>query len=93
MSLVNVAYASSLTWAHPMLDALEEQELVAMLGEEPVELGLKGHEREFLETVHKDLIYQKLFPQAFPGENQVTLANIRKAIFAFERSIVSVRSP
>jgi cytochrome c peroxidase len=50
MSLVNVAYAPVLTWAHPDLDSLEEQALVPMLDDEPMELGLKGHEASFLET-------------------------------------------
>src|SRR3977135_2466727 len=48
MSLVNVAYVPSLTWANPTLGSLEEQALTPMLGEEPIELGLKGHEGEFL---------------------------------------------
>ena len=42
MSLVNVAYAPSLTWANPALDSLEDQALIPMLGEEPIELGLEG---------------------------------------------------
>jgi cytochrome c peroxidase len=93
MSLVNVAYAPRLTWANPTLDSLEEQALVPMLGEEPIELGLKGQEQEFLDAVRRDPIYQRLFPQAFPGENQITLQNVTKAIATFERSIVSMRSP
>src|SRR5579862_6265360 len=48
MSLVNVAYAPVLTWANPKLDSLEEQALGPMLGVEPIELGLKGHEEEYL---------------------------------------------
>src|SRR5579863_2519233 len=65
MSLVNVAYATSLTWANPTLQSLEEQALVPMLGEQPVELGLKGHEAEYLATLRGDPVYQRLFPQAF----------------------------
>jgi cytochrome c peroxidase len=65
-----------------------------MLGEEPIELGLKGHEQEFLDAVGRDPIYQKLFPQAFPGQSDVyTIANVTKAIAAFERTIISMRSP
>lgn len=94
MSLVNVAYASLLTWANPALTSLEEQALTPMLGEEPIELGLKGHEREFLQAIGADPLYQKLFPQAFPGEMDLyTLRNVTKAIAAFERTIISVRSP
>lgn len=48
MSLGNIAYAPASTWAPPFLDSLEEQALVPMLGENPVELGLKGMEDTFL---------------------------------------------
>src|ERR1700681_3051228 len=51
LSLVNVAYAPSLTWANPTLDSLEDQALTPMLGEEPIELGLKGHESDFLDAL------------------------------------------
>lgn len=94
MSLVNVAYAASLTWANPALTSLEEQALTPMLGENPIELGLKGHEQEFLRAISRDEVYQRLFPQAFPGETDLyTLPNVTKAIAAFERTIISVRSP
>lgn len=94
MSLVNVAYAQSLTWANPSLTSLEDQALVPMLGEEPVELGLKGHEQEFLSALRRDAVYRKLFPEAFPGEsNPYDLAHVTKAIAAFERTIISMRSP
>ena len=51
MSLVNVAYAPSLTWANPTLTSREEQALAPMLGESPIGLGLKGREVGFLATV------------------------------------------
>src|SRR6516165_1927140 len=66
MSLVNVAYAPLLTWANPTLDSLEEQALIPMLGEEPIELGLKGHEQEFLSMLTREPVYLRLFPKAFP---------------------------
>jgi hypothetical protein len=48
-----------------------------MLGEAPVELGLKGHEQEFLNTLRRDPRYQRLFPAAFPDEGDVyTLKNV-----------------
>jgi len=93
MSLVNIAYAPALTWANPTLKSLEVQALIPMLGEDPIELGLKGRERDFLNTVAHDSVYQDLFTKAFSGPSQITLQNIAKAIAAFERSIVSVRSP
>lgn len=96
MSLVNVVYAPVLTWAHPTLDSLEKQALIPMLGQDPSELGLGGFEKEdedFVSVVRKDARYQKLFAEAFPGEQQVTIDHVVKAIAAFERSIVSMRSP
>jgi cytochrome c peroxidase len=94
MSLVNVAYVPFLTWANPNLRALEEQALVPMLSETPVELGLKGREQGFLRALGADPIYQRLFPAAFPDESVLyTMKQVTKAIAAFERSIVSMRSP
>ncbi|HYO80928.1 MAG TPA: MbnH family di-heme enzyme [Bryobacteraceae bacterium] len=93
MSLVNAAYAPALTWAHPALNSLEEQALVPMLGEHPVELGLKGNEDEFLNVLRTDPLYQRLFAKAFSGPDPVNLPNVARAIAAFERSIVSMRSP
>ena len=94
MSLVNVAYAEYLTWANPGLTGLEEQALGPMLGERPVELGLKGQEAEFLRSLQREALYRDLFPKAFPGERELyTLANVTKALAAFERTIISMRSP
>lgn len=93
MSLVNVAYAPTLTWAHPTLTSLEEQALVPMLGTEPVELGLRDNEEKFLAAVRKDKTYRELFAVAFAGDGAVNLANVTKALAAFQRSIVSMRSP
>ena len=42
MSLVNVAYASRLTWANPLLDRLEDQALTPLLGDNPIEMGMAG---------------------------------------------------
>ena len=94
MSLVNVAYVPLLTWANPTLDSLEEQALTPMLGEEPIELGLKGNEADFLNTLRRDPVYQGLFPKAFPETGDIyTLKNVTKAIATFERTIISMRSP
>ena len=94
MSLANVAYVPFLTWANPSITSLEAQALIPMLGEDPVELGLKGREQEFIEILRSDALYAKLFPQAFPGERDAfSISNVTKAIAAFERTIVSMRSP
>ena len=94
MGLANVAYSPVLTWANPGMKSLEQQAIVPMFGEDPVELGLQGQERALLERVGADPRYQQLFAAAFPGGPElVTLDRIVKAIGAFERTLISGRSP
>jgi cytochrome c peroxidase len=94
MSLVNVAYAGALTWSNPNLRWLEEQALIPMLSEHPVELGLHGRVDRFLSQLRADPVYRALFPKAFPEVKEpFSLANAAKALAVFERTIVSARSP
>ena len=67
MSLVNVAYAQALTWANPTLTRLEDQALVPMYGDHPIELGLDGAD-PWIETIARDATYQRLFRAAFAGD-------------------------
>jgi len=93
MSLVNVAWAGTLTWNNPQMKRLEDQALVPMFGEHPVELGLREGDR-FLPAIRADHTYQGLFKSAFPSDaDSFTIPNVTKAIASFERSIVSARSP
>ncbi len=94
MSLANVAYNPALTWADPAMRALEDQALVPMLGTDPVELGLGGREAEFLRTVRRDTVYQRLFARAFAeAPDPYSIPNVVRAIAAFERTMLSMRSP
>jgi cytochrome c peroxidase len=94
MAIVNVGYLSTLTWGNPLVVALEKQALLPMFGESPVELGLSGKEDELLARLRAEPIYQKAFPEAFPGvADPITLDGVVKAIGAFERSVISYRSP
>jgi cytochrome c peroxidase len=94
MSLVNVVYAGALTWSNPDLHSLEEQALIPMLAEHPVELGLRGRVSVFLSQLRADPVYRALFPKAFPeAKNPFRLASVAKALAVFERSIISARSP
>jgi cytochrome c peroxidase len=93
MSLVNVAYSSALTWNTPGVNRLEDQALVPMFGEHPLELGLRPGDG-FLLSLRASAKYQVLFEKAFSDEtDRFTIANVVKAIACFERSIVSARSP
>jgi len=94
MSLANVAYSASLTWADPGKRRLERQAVVPMTNEHPVEMGLTGHEEEVLARLRSEPLYPDLFARSFPAEpDPITLPNVRKAIASFERTILSGNSP
>lgn len=93
MSLTNVAYNPTQTWASSVLLHLEQQAPVPMFGENPVELGITGNEELVLERLRAEPRYAPLFAAAFPGvADPVTLANIVVAISAFERRMISGNS-
>lgn len=94
MSLVNVAYASRLTWANHLLARLETQALTPMFGERPVEMGLSGRESIVTELLRDDSYYRRVFPQAFPGDaDPYSVLNAVRALSTFVRTIVSFESP
>ncbi len=73
---------------------LEQQALVPLFGENPVELGLEGREDVLIARLNAESRYRKLFADAFPGDaDPVTIANITKAIASFERILLSGDSP
>lgn len=94
MSLVNVGYNARLTWSNPLVDSLEHQAMLPMFGEQPVEMGLSGHEQETLAKIAADPKSKAMFAAAFPNQRDpVTIENITKAIASFERTIVSTDAP
>lgn len=94
MSIVNVAYYTVLTWGNPLIDSLEEQALLPMFGESPVELGLSGKEALLLDRIAAEPLYSGLFAEAFPEEpDPITLKNTVRAISSFQRTILSYRTP
>ena len=94
MSLVNVAYASRLTWSNNLLDRLEIQALTPLFGEDPVEMGMVGREERILAMLEADERYGQLFPEAFPSDsNPYSILNLVRSIASFVRTIVSFDSP
>jgi cytochrome c peroxidase len=93
MSLVNVAYSAALTWSNAEMRRLEDQALIPIFGERPVEMGLR--EADGLPAaIAADARYRDLFARAFPGEaGSINVRNAVKAISAFERTIILAGSP
>jgi cytochrome c peroxidase len=94
MALANVGYAPSLTWANPYLDSLEIQARTPMFGTHPVEMGMEGRQDLLVAALSTEPVYRDLFPQAFPNDGgRITVKSITAALAAFERTLVSARSP
>jgi cytochrome c peroxidase len=94
MSLVNIAYAATLTWGNPSLTQLEDQALVPMFGEHPVELGLKQPGSALLVRLRSERKYRALFARAFDSEpDPFSIDHVTQALATFERTIISARSP
>ncbi len=94
MSLTNVGYLPVLTWANPNIKTLEQQALVPMFGEHPVEMGMAGREQELFERLRRDALYPNMFATAFPeSKGEISLATITRAIGAFQRTLISLDAP
>ena len=52
-----------------------------------------GREEALLEQLRAEPVYRDLFPAAFPSASPFTVDNVARALAAFERTIVSARSP
>lgn len=88
-TVLNAAYFTSMFW-DGRSPSLEDQSKHPMVN--PVEMGLKDHE-PVLRIVRTDPAYQAMFRAAFAIEpEQVTLAEVQKAIGAFERTQIAGNS-
>ncbi len=94
LTLTNVAYRSTLLWANPNQDSLAEQALIPLFGAAPVELGMGGQEDVLFARLRADPRYVALFQAAYTQtDDPITLGNIVRALAAFQRTILSYRSP
>jgi cytochrome c peroxidase len=92
MTLANVAYNASYTWASAQLVTLEEQMHRPLFGHAPLEMGLVPTDGAVQAALTDD--YTEGFRAAFPDAGHpVSIPNLTRAIAAFERSLVSGRSP
>jgi cytochrome c peroxidase len=91
--LANVGWMPRLTWADPSLTTLEAQVLVPLIGERPVEMGMKGLEGELPKRLGRDPCYVKMFARAFPErQGQIDTGTVAAALAAFQRTMLSYGS-
>lgn len=90
--LTNVGYGSRLTWINPNLAALEVQVRVPLFADSPKEMGLATN--AYLDKLYSESYYRDLFAAAFgSGADKFKEQNVRYALSAFERSLLSFNSP
>lgn len=91
--LANVAWLPRLTFADPSVTSLEAQALIPLLGENPVEMGMKGKEAELGRRLGADRCYRRMFAKAFPDrQGRIDLPNVVAALAAFQRTIIALGS-
>lgn len=94
MSLTNVAYNPAFTWGSTEVRSLEVQMRQPLFSGHPVEMGLTGDGVRSLQALSLDKTYRAQFAAAFPsGTSALTMDHLIKAIAAFERTLISGRSP
>ncbi len=94
MPLINAAYNAYFMWANPLLGTLEEQALVPMFSDAPVEMGMSEATPEILSRLQGDANYLSLFRKAYPNDpDPITIKNVINAITSFERTLISAGSP
>ncbi|MGR4990294.1 MbnH family di-heme enzyme [Vibrio rotiferianus] len=90
-TLTNIAYNASYTWANPILKEIEQQLVIPLFGEFPVEMGINDANREeILNRFRRETAYQNMFNAAFPNQQDaVTFPNVIKALAVFNRALIS----
>lgn len=92
--LANVGWFDRLTYADPAITTLEAQTLVPLLGERPVEMGMKGMEAELARRLGRDACYRRMFARAYPERGgRIDMGSVTAALAAFERTMVALDSP
>ena len=94
MALTNVGYVAPLTWADPRVTRLEDQILIPIAGEKPVEMGFANQEHVLTARLGANVCYQRMFASAFPeAKGKVSMETVGKALAAFQRTLLSFDAP
>ena len=90
--LANVAWIAPLTWHDPGIRKLEDQLATPLFGGNPIEMAARPE--EIIGRLRADGCYGEMFKAAYPGAGgHIDMPNTVRAIAAFERTLLSYRSP
>lgn len=93
MSLANAAWWSTYTWMNPVLTTLEDQALVPLTADAPLELGIHHVNDAVFDAFANDPVWAERWQAAFPKDKDpYDLAHLVVAISNFERSLISADS-
>lgn len=98
-SLVNIAWYQTLTWGNPALKTIEQQVMLPLLGDNPIEHGInEGNFEQILRAIQAEPRYAALFANAFPEQDDPLLGefawdNALKSLASFVRGLVSFDTP
>lgn len=92
--LANVAYNTTLNWAHPDVTTLEQQMRTPLFGTSPIELGINdSNSAEVLARLRADADYRNRFRGVYgSAPDPFTWDNVIRSIAAFERTLISAYS-
>lgn len=91
LTLLNVAHRVELGWINQEGLKLEEQLLIPLLGDQPVEMGAQDVLNERLALLNADPVYHAL--RASLDLSEITLQEVAYAIARFEETLVSYDAP
>jgi cytochrome c peroxidase len=93
MGLLNAAWLVPYTWANPGLETLEEQALVPLFGDFPLELGLQRDTEAILGRFAGDPALAAAFEAAFPeADDPITTDAVVQALASYQRTLTSADS-
>jgi cytochrome c peroxidase len=93
MSLTNVAYNATFTWAHSGITSIEQHTAIPLFGDAPIEMDAARNDTKILARIASDPEYVRSFKTAFGGDGEINFDRISKAIASFVRTFTSFNAP
>jgi cytochrome c peroxidase len=89
MSLLGAAWVAPYTWANPVLETLEEQALVPLFADAPLEIGLQRDTAAILGRFAADPAMAEAFAAAFPDDDDpIQTEAVVAALASYQRTLV-----